>query len=205
MNYLNHKGRRRVVITATGVISPIGNNSEAYWRGLKNGANGAAPISAFDASEFKCTLAAEVKNFNPEDYFSRKEVRRLDRSTQFALAAVKEAIESSGLKLEDYDPFRMGVILGTGIGGYTTMETEIGKYFDKGEKVISPLYIPMFISNMTSGRVAMEYPIYGVNYAIATACASSTNAIGEAFQKITNGYLDICVTGGFEADRKSVV
>lgn len=199
MNYLNHKGRRRVVITATGVISPIGNNSEAYWRGLKNGANGAAPISAFDASEFKCTLAAEVKNFNPEDYFSRKEVRRLDRSTQFALAAVKEAIESSGLKLEDYDPFRMGVILGTGIGGYITMETEIGKYFDKGEKVISPLYIPMFISNMTSGRVAMEYPIYGVNYAIATACASSTNAIGEAFQKITNGYLDICVTGGFEA------
>ncbi len=199
MDYLNHKGRRRVVITGTGVISPIGNNSEAYWQGLLNGANGAAPTKAFDATNFKSTLAAEVKGFQPEDYFSRKEIRRMDLSTQFALAATKEAIENSAIRLEDYDPFRMGVILGTGIGGYTTMENEVLKYAEKGERVISPLYVPMFIGNITPGRIAMEYPIYGTNYIVTTACASGTHAIGEAFHKIADGYLDLCVTGGFEA------
>ncbi len=199
MNLLNRKGKRRVVITGTGVISPIGNTSEAYWQALLKGANGAAPTKAFDASNFKSTLAAEVKDFKAEDHFNRKEIRRMDLSTQFALVATKEAIVNSGVVLEDYDPFRMGVILGTGIGGYTTMENEVLKYAEKGEKIISPLYVPMFIGNITPGRVAMEYPLYGANYIVTTACASGTHAIGEAFQKISNGYLDLCVTGGFEA------
>ncbi len=199
MNYLNHKGRMRVVITGTGVISPIGNSTAAFWQGLLEGANGAAPIKAFDATGYRCTLAAEVKDFRAEDYFPRKEARRMDLSTQYALAATKEALGDADIRLEDYDPYRLGVVLGTGIGGYTTMEAEVLKYAERGARVVSPLYVPMFIGNMTSGRVAMEYPIYGANYIVTTACASGTNAIGEAFQKITNGYLDVCVTGGFEA------
>lgn len=199
MNFLNHKGRNRVVLTATGVLSPIGQTSETFWEGLKNKANGAAPLKCFDATNFKATLAAELKDFKPEEHFARKDIRRMDRTTMVTLVAVREALTKSGLALEEMDPYRMGVILGSGIGGYTTVENEMLKFAEKGDRVISPLYVPMFISNMTPGRIAMEYPIYGDNYIVATACASATHAIGEAFRKITNGYLDMCVTGGFEA------
>lgn len=199
MNYTDHKGRRRVVLSAAGVMSPIGLDVKSFWEGLKNKANGADKIRAFDASGLKAVLSAELKGFDPENYFSRKEVRRMDRSTQVALVAVREALANAGLVLEDYDPFRLGVVLGTGIGGYTTMEEEICKYTERGAGRISPLYVPTFISNMTAGRIAMEYPIFGANYIVTTACASATHAIGEAFHKVRDGYLDLVITGGFEA------
>lgn len=199
MNFKNHKGRERVVVTGTGVVSPIGLDSNSFWTGLVAGANGAAEITAFDPAESKVKLAAELKAFDPMDYFNRKDVRRMDRSTQVGIIATREAVKMAGLESYDGDPYRAGTILGTGIGGFITIQDELKNYHIKGPRFISPLFIPTFIANMTPGRIAMEFPFYGANYTVTSACASATHAIGEAFQKITNGYLDVCITGGFEA------
>lgn len=199
MNFENHKGRKRVVVTGTGVLSPIGNDSESFWQALLKGENGAAVIQAFDPSNSKVKIAAELKSFDAEEHFSRRDARRMDRSTQIGLVASREAIKMSKLDQYEGDPYRVGTILGTGIGGFSTIQDELVKYGAEGPRFISPLFVPTFISNITSGRIAMEYPFYGANYIVTTACASATHAIGEAFQKITNGYLDICITGGYEA------
>ncbi len=203
MNFLSRKGKRRVVITGAGALTPIGNNVEDFWNGLLEGKNGADTIQAFplEIEGLQVELAAEIKDFNPKDHFEHKEIRRMDKATVFGLYATRQAVENSKINFEDFDPYRVGVIYGTGIGGYTSIEEQVTKFVEtnKSSRSISPFFIPKYISNMTSGRVAMEYPVRGTNYVLSTACASSTHAIGEAFHRIADGYLDVALTGGFEA------
>ena len=200
ISYTDAKGQPRVVITGTGVISPVGKDTNSFWESLVEGRHGIAPMSMLDASVYKVKLAAEVKDFDPMLYMDRKEARRMDRYCQFAVAAAKEAVESSGIVFEDMDPFDVGVIIGTGVGGLHTMQTQYEELLLKGgPDRISPLFIPMMISNMASGRVSMNYGLKGANYCVTTACASGAHAIGEAFRLIKHGYLKAVITGGAEA------
>lgn len=189
----------RVVITGIGVISPIGNNFNDFWEAIKSGKNGIGGITLFDTHRHKVKLAAEVKDFNPEDYMDRKEIRRLDRFSHFALAASKQALADSALNLEKIDLTRAGVIIGSGVGGLYTYEQEIFKLYEKGPDRVSPLMIPMMIADMASGSVAMATGFRGVNYCPVSACASGTHSVGEAFRSIKHGYSDIILTGGAEA------
>jgi len=199
-SYTDAKGHPRVVITGTGVISPVGKDTNSFWESLVEGRHGIAPLTMFDASVYKVKLAAEVKDFDPMLYMDRKEARRMDRYCQFAVAAAKEAVESSGIVFGDMDPFEVGVIIGTGVGGLHTMQTQYEELLLKGgPDRVSPLFIPMMISNMASGRVSMNYGLKGANYCVTTACASGSHAIGEAFRLIKHGYLKAAITGGAEA------
>jgi 3-oxoacyl-[acyl-carrier-protein] synthase II len=188
----------RVVITGMGAITPIGNDVASYWEGLIEGKNGVDFITHFDTEKFKVKLAAEVKNFIPENYMDRKEAKRMDRYCQFAMAAAKEAIENSGLDLENENKYRMGVLIGSGIGGLATIEKEVKTLMEKGPNRVSPLFIPMAISNMAAGNVAIKYGAKGICSCVVTACASGTNAIGDAFHLIRNGVSDVMITGGAE-------
>ena len=190
---------RRVVVTGLGAITPIGNNVEEFWKGIREGKCGIDNITAFDATNFKVKLAAEVKNYDPEEYFERREAKRLDKFSQYAIIAAREAWKDSGLDKEKENMERVGVILGSGIGGIETIETEQTKILQKGPDRVSPMYIPMGISNMATGNVAIEIGTKGESIAMVTACATGTHCIGESFRMIKHGYQDIVLAGGTEA------
>lgn len=190
---------RRVVITGLGCITPIGNNVEEFWKGIEQTKCGIDKITAFDITDHKVSLAAEVKNFNPEDYIDKKEAKRMDRFTQFALVAAKEVMKDSQLNVDEIDATRFGVIVGSGIGGLITTETGTTILNEKGPARVSPFFIPMAISNMAAGNVSIEVGAKGQSFCLTTACASGTDSIGEAFRMIKHGYQDMIMAGGTEA------
>ena len=190
---------RRVVITGLGAITPVGNNTEEFWKNIKAGKCGIDEITAFDTTNYKVKLAGEVKNYNPEDYFDKRTAKRMDRFSQFAIIAAKEAWEDSKLDKENENMERVGVILGSGIGGLNTMEKDITNLVEKGPDRVSPMFIPMAICNMAAGNVAIELGIKGESISMVTACATGTHCIGESFRMIKNGYQDIVLAGGTEA------
>ena len=190
---------RRVVITGLGAITPIGNDVQEFWKGIKEGKCGIDNITQFDATNFKVKLAAEVKGYNPEDYFERREANRLDKFSQYAMIAAREAWKDSNLNKETENMERVGIIIGSGIGGIQTIEREHGKCMERGPERVSPMYIPMGISNMATGNVAIDIGAKGESIAMVTACASGTHCIGESFRMIKHGYQDIVLAGGTEA------
>ena len=190
---------RRVVITGLGAITPIGNNAKEFWQGIKDGKCGIDKITKFDTTDFKVKLAAEVKGYNPEDYFDKREANRLDKFSQYAMIAAREAWKDSGLNKETENMEQVGVIIGSGIGGIETIEKEHGKCMVKGPERVSPMYIPMGISNMATGNVAIDIGAKGESIAMVTACASGTHCIGESFRMIKHGYQDVVLAGGTEA------
>ena len=190
---------KRVVITGLGAITPIGNNVEEFWKGIKEGKCGIDTITAFDTSNFKVKLAAEVKNYNPEEYFDKREAKRLDKFSQYAMIAAREAWKDSGLDKEKENMERVGIILGSGIGGIDTIETEQRKLLEKGPDRVSPMYIPMGICNMATGNVTIDIGAKGESIAMVTACATGTHCIGESFRMIKHGYQDVILAGGTEA------
>ena len=189
---------RRVVVTGMGVISPVGNNVDKFWDSLKNGVCGIDYITKFDATDFKVKIAAEVKDFHPEEYMEKNEYRRMDLFAQYAVAASVEAVNQSGI-VNSVDPERLGVYVGSGVGGLITFAEEQTKLLDKGPLRVSPLFVPMMIGNMASGQVAMKFNAQGVNLPVVTACATSNNALGEAYRAIKFGYADAIIAGGTEA------
>ena len=190
---------RRVVITGLGAITPIGNNVNEFWDGIKQGKCGIDEIKNFDTTNFKVKLAGEVKGFNPDEIFGRREARRMDRFSQFAVVATREAWNDSGLDKEKEDMTRVGVIIGSGIGGLETIEKDNKNYIEKGPDRVSPMYIPMSIGNMAAGNVAIDIGAKGESISMVTACASGTHCIGESFRMIKHGYQDIVIAGGTEA------
>ncbi len=190
---------RRVVITGLGAITPLGNNVIDFWNGIKEGRCGIDEIKSFDTTNFKVKLAAEVKNYNEEDYFDKKEAKRLDEFSKYAIIAAREAWNDSGLDKEKENMERVGVILGSGIGGIQTIEEEQNKCFQKGPDRVSPMYIPMAISNMATGNVAIDIGAKGESIAMISACATGTHCIGESYRMIKHGYQDIVLAGGTEA------
>lgn len=189
---------RRVVITGMGTVNPLGKNVDEFWENIKANKIGLSYVDQFDASDFPVKIVGAVKDFDPSAYVDKKESRRMDRFTQFALYSAKQALENAGSDLKDLDPYRVGVIIGVGIGGLNMTEAEVTKFNEKPDKV-SVFFIPMMIGNMAAGTVAMKTGFKGDNYCTTTACASATHAIGEAFRKIKDGYLDACICGGSEA------
>ena len=189
---------KRVVVTGLGCITPVGNDVNTYWENIIAGKHGFAEITKFDASELKVRIAAEVKGFNPEDYIEKGDIRKTDIYAQYALAASAQAVEESGI-IGNIAPNRLGVYIGSGIGGMSTFVTETEKMLTKGPQRISPFFIPMMIANMGSALVAMKYGAMGPNLPTISACASATNAIGEAFRAIKFGYADAIITGGADA------
>lgn len=189
---------RRVVVTGIGAITPLGNNTAETWDGLKNGKNGIAPITLFDTEKFKTKLAAEVKDFDPKQYLEINDVLRTDRYTQFAVAAAQQAVDESGVAGK-VEPERFAVIFGTGIGGIGTFEKEHTKLIEKGPRRVSPLFVPMMIGNMASGMIAIRHDCRNSAMPAVTACASGSNAIGEAMRLIRHGYADAVISGGAEA------
>jgi 3-oxoacyl-[acyl-carrier-protein] synthase II len=190
--------KRRVVVTGVGVISPIGDNKKDFWDAVLKGKSGVAALTAFDPSAFTTQIAAEIKGFDPAKHFSAKEARHLDRFVQFAIVAAKEAVEDSKLVLDKIDKNRSGVLIGSGIGGLHTFETQHKIYLEKGPSRISPFLIPMLIVNMASGEVSIVFGLKGPNSCVATACASSNHAIGDACKIIQRDEADIMITGGSE-------
>ncbi len=190
---------RRVVITGLGAITPLGNNVEDFWKGIKEGKCGIDQITKFDTTNFKVKIAGEVKGYNPEDYFERREAKRLDLFSQYAMISAREAWKDSNLDKEKENMERVGVIIGSGIGGIQTIETENKKCNEKGPDRVSPMYIPMGILNMATGNVAIDIGAKGESMAMVTACASGTHCIGESFRMIKYGYQDIVLAGGTEA------
>lgn len=190
---------RRVVITGMGAITPIGNNIAEFWDGLKNGKNGINFITRFDTAESKVKCAGEVKGFDPATVVDKKEVKRNDLFSIYAMAAADEAVKMSGINLDEIDRERLGVIIGSGIGGLCTIEEQATKMATKGMSRIAPLFIPMAISNMAAGNVAIRFGAKGTCLDVVTACASSSHSIGEAFRSIKHGYTDYIIAGGAEA------
>lgn len=189
---------RRVVVTGLGAVTPLGSSAAETWEAMKNGRNGIAPITLFDTENFKAKLAGEVKGFDPKDYLEVNEILRTDRYEQLAVAASAQAVAESGVK-GTVEPERFSVIFGTGIGGISTFETEHGKLIEKGPRRVSPLFIPMMIGNMASGMIAIRHDCRGTVMPAVTACASGSDAIGEAMRLIRHGYADAVITGGAEA------
>ena len=189
---------RRVVVTGMGAVTPIGNSVEDFWKGIKEGKCGIDTITRFDVSDYKVKLAAEVKDLNIEDYMDRRSAKRLDRYSQLAMIAAKEAMQDSGISADNTDMTRMACIVGSGIGGLGTIEEQTKVLINKGHDRISPMYIPMSISNMASGNIAIEYGIKGESFALVTACATGTHCIGESYRLIKHGYQDVALTGGSE-------
>ena len=190
---------RRVVVTGLGAITPVGNNVNEFWDGIVNGKCGIDQITLFDAENFKVKLAGEVKNFNVEDYFDRREAKRLDRFSHFAIVAARELMKDSKLDVNSIDPTRFGVAVSSGIGGLQTIENNAQTLFEKGPDRISPMYIPMAINNMAAGNIAIEVGAKGESFCMTTACASATHTIGECFRIIKHGYQDVMIAGGTEA------
>ncbi len=190
---------RRVVITGLGAVTPIGNTVATYWAGLQSGANGVAPITLFDASKHACRFAAEVKDFDPSGVLDPKETKRWDRFCQFGVVAAKEALAHSGLEITDANRQRIGVIIGSGVGGLLTMETQAHVLEGKGPGRVSPFTVPMMIPNMATGLAAIALGAQGPSSAVATACAAGSNAIGDAFRLLQQGHADAMVCGGAES------
>ena len=190
---------RRVVITGLGAVTPIGNTVSTYWAGLQSGANGVAPITLFDASKHACRFAAEVKDFDPTGVLDPKETKRWDRFCQFGVVAAKEALAQSGLEITDANRQRIGVIIGSGVGGLLTMETQAHVLEGKGPGRVSPFTVPMMIPNMATGLAAIALGAQGPSSAVATACAAGSNAIGDAFRLLQQGHADAMVCGGAES------
>lgn len=188
----------RVVVTGIGVVSPVGNTLEEIWNNLVNGVCGIAPITLFDTTDYKAKVAGEVKNFEPRDYMTKQEILRSDRFTQLAVAAAAQAVEESGV-IGTVDPARIGVYFGSGIGGINTMTKEHAKLLNKGPARVSPYCVPMMIANMAAGEIAIRYNCQGAAMPAVTACASGSNAIGEALRQIRHGYADAVITGGSDA------
>ncbi len=190
---------RRVVITGLGPITSVGIGKEDYWTSLVHGKSGISNITNFDTEDYVTIIGSEVKNFKPEKYMNKKEAKRMDRFAQFAVAGTALALEDSKLDLDDIDKNRVGVILGSGVGGIETLESEHTKLMERGPHRVSPFFIPMMISNMGPGQVTMTYGFKGPSFTITTACASGNHAIGESFRMIKSGVSDIIITGGSEA------
>ena len=190
---------RRVVITGLGAVTPVGIGTDEFWNSLIQGKSGIGPITRFDTENFNSKIAAEVKNFNPEDYLDKKEAKRMDKFAQYAVAAAKLAITNGDIDLDTIDKNNIGVILGTGIGGVETFEAEHSKLLNRGPNRVSPLFIPMMISNMGTAQISMNLGLKGSTMTITTACASGTHAIGESFMMIKSGQMDMVLTGGAEA------
>ena len=190
---------RRVAVTGMGAVTPIGTGVEAFWESIRQERIGFAPITRFDASGYKCGLAAEVKDFRPEDHMDKKSVRRMELFCQFAVAAAGEAMEDAGLNMEKEDPFRVGCSIGSGIGSLQSIEREYGKLLEKGPSRVGPLFVPMMISNMAAGNVSIALGLKGKSLNVVTACATGTNSIGEAFRAIQCGDAEVMLAGGTEA------
>ena len=191
---------KRVVVTGLGALTPIGNNFPEYWEALSKGVSGAAPITLFDASQFKTQFACEVKNFNPEDHFDRKEARKMDRCGQLGIVAAREAVKHSGLLDSGVNKQRVGVIWGSGIGGIKTFEEEVSNFATgNGTPRFNPFFIPKMIADITPGHISMDFGFMGPNYTTVSACASSTNALIDALMLIRLGKADVIVAGGSEA------
>ena len=193
---------KRVVVTGLGALTPVGNNVAETWENLVNGVSGAGPITHFDASKFKTQFACEVKNFNPNEHFDRKEVRKMDLYTQYAIVAAKEAIEDSAMDLEKVDKNKIGVIFGVGIGGIRTFEEEMIAYAGIKDTIgpkFNPFFIPKMIADIASGHISIMYGFHGPNFTTTSACASSSNAIADAFNYIRLGKANVIVAGGAEA------
>ena len=191
---------KRVVVTGLGALTPIGNSVDEYWAGLQNGVSGAAPITQFDASKFKTRFACEIKNFEPTQFLEKKEARKMDRFTQIALVASDMAMADAGLNRDNIDPDRVGVVFGSGIGGLITFQQEVIE-FGKGDGTprFNPYFIPKMILDIAAGQISMRHNLRGPNFAVVSACASSTNAIIDAFTYLRLGKADIILTGGSEA------
>ncbi|CCZ15527.1 MAG: beta-ketoacyl-[acyl-carrier-protein] synthase II [Prevotella sp. AG:487_50_53] len=192
---------KRVVVTGLGAVTPVGNNVEETWNNLVAGKSGAAPITQFDCSKFKSQFACEVKNLNINDYIDRKEARKMDRYTQFAIISAMQAVKDSGMNLETIDKNRVGVVFGVGIGGIKTFEDEVSYYAQNKENgpKFNPFFIPKMIADIASGHISIMYGFHGPNYTTTSACASSTNALADAFNLIRLGKADMIVSGGAEA------
>jgi len=190
---------RKVVITGMGVITPIGLNVKEYWESVKQGKTGFGEITKFDASAYKCKIAAEVKGFDAKNYMDPKSARRMEAFCQYAVAAAKEALEDSGLDIEKEDPFRVGVAVGSGIGSLQAIEREHAKLLEKGPSRVSPMMIPLMISNMAAGNISIQFGLKGKSINVVTACATGTHSIGEAFRSIQYGEAEVMVAGGTES------
>ncbi len=191
--------KRRVVITGIGAITPVGHNVQQTWQSLINGVSGVGIISRYDATELPVHIAAEVKNYNPEEHFDHKEVKKLDLYAQFAMIAAREAVTDAGLTAGTFDPDRVGVITGAGIGGIMTFEEECIKCHTQGPRRISPFFIPKMIGNIAAAHISIEHNFKGINYSVISACASANHALGSAMRAIVYGDADIVVSGGMEA------
>ena len=191
--------RKRAVITGTGVVSPVGNTTDDFWNSLKVGKNGIGPITRFNLTDdFKVSLAAEVKDFDATQYIDKRKAKRMALFAQYAMVGAIQALAESGLALGEEDPYRLGAIIGVGMGCMHTIQEETKKLIEKGPNRISPLFIPTVIPNMAAGNIAIEYGLKGPVFDVTTACASGTNAMGEAFRAIQSGYADVVFTGGAE-------
>lgn len=190
---------RRVVVTGIGMITPVGNNTSDSWNAVKNGECGIGPITHYDTTGRKVTLAGEVKDYDPGATIDPKELRKMDRFVQFAMTAASEAVEASGIDFASENTERAGVIISSGIGGFATIQSEIIKGNEKGYDRVSPYFIPQIISNMAAGQIAIKYGLNGMCSCVVTACAGGTNAVGDAFHRIRDGYEDVMLCGGTEA------
>jgi len=190
---------KRVVVTGMGAVTPVGLGKDRFWSAVKDGISGIGEITKFDSSGFDSKIAAEVKGFVPSDFIDRKEARRMDTFTQYAIAGAKMAVEDGMIDMDRIDKNKLGVVLGSGIGGIETLENQFRVIFEKGPSRISPFFIPMMISNMAAGQVSIVFGARGPNETVVTACASGTNAIGDAYRIIQRGDADMVITGGSEA------
>ena len=189
---------RRVVVTGLGAITPIGNNTEEFWKGIKEGKCGIDEITLFDTTNYKVKLAGEIKNYNPEEHFDKRTAKRIDRFVQLAIIAAREAMQDSGITNENTNMDKVGVVVSSGIGGLTTIEEQNKNLIEKGPDRVSPMFIPMSIVNMAAGNIAIELGTKGESMSVVTACAGATHSIGEAYRMIKHGYQDAVVTGGCE-------
>ena len=194
-----HFDLKRVVVTGVGAITPLGNNPQDYWQGLLAGRSGIVPITLFDASKHKCRIAGEVRGFNPQDYIDSKEAKRMDRFAQFAVAASLQAIRDAKFEINELNAAQVGTIIGTGIGGIKVLEDQQTVYLNRGPDRCSPFMIPMMIANMAAGLTAIHTGAKGPNSCPVTACASGSNAVGDAFRLIQQGYAQAMICGGTEA------
>ena len=190
---------RRVVVTGMGAITPIGNSVEEFWNGIKEGKTGFGPITYFDTADYRCKLAAEVKDFDPAQYVDKKSARRMEQFCQFAVAAAGQAISDAGLDMEQEDPYMVGCSVGSGIGSLQAMEREYDRLKEKGPGRVGPMLVPLMISNMAAGNVSIAYGLKGKSLNVVTACATGTHSIGEAYRTIQYGDADVMIAGGTES------
>ena len=189
---------RRVVVTGLGAVTPLGNNVDDFWTSVKAGKIGFDHITKFDTTDYKCHIAAELKDFNPQDFMDRKAAKRMEPFSQYAVAAAKQAIDDSGLDIEKEDPYMVGCAIGSGVGSLQAMERETQKLYEKGPNRVNPLLVPLMICNMAAGNVSIQFGLKGKSINDVTACATGTNTIGEAYRSIQYGEADVMVAGGTE-------